>query len=148
MEVKLLVTKTRQDAVLPGYPHGPNEDAGVDLTYCGSQAVSLAPGARHLFSTGIAMQLPPGFEGQIRPRSGLALKKGITVLNSPGTIAPGYRGEIGILLVNLSVETQMIEPGERIAQLVVAPCATIAFREVDTLDDSKRGEGGFGSTGS
>jgi dUTP pyrophosphatase len=147
MEIDSLIRKIRTGAILPAYAHGPEEDAGVDLTYCGDEPVIMAPGTRHLFGTGLALQLPPGVEGQVRPRSGLALKKGITVLNSPGTIDPGYRGEVGVILVNLSAENQVIEPGERIAQLIVAPYAAVKFVEADSLDGSKRAEGGFGSTG-
>ncbi len=147
MDIRLPIVKIRPGAKLPEYAHGPEEDAGVDLTYCGEEQVVLAPGARQLLPTGIVIQLPERYEAQIRPRSGLALRKGITVLNSPGTVDPGYRGEIGVLLVNLSSEPQSIEPGERIAQLVVAEYATVALVEVESLSESGRSSGGFGSTG-
>ena len=96
--------------------------------------------------TGLRLQIPPGYEGQVRPRSGLALKRGLTVLNAPGTIDADYRGEVGVILVNLSAEPQRIEPGERVAQLVVAPVTRVSWEEVDELDASERGGGGFGST--
>src|SRR5690606_10657074 len=105
------------------------------------------PGARALVPTGIAMALPAGYEAQIRPRSGLALKHGVTVLNSPGTIDADYRGEVGVILINLGPSPFIIARGDRIAQLVVAPVARIAWRECDSLAESARGGGGFGSTG-
>src|SRR5690349_21144937 len=118
MNIEVKVTRLRDGAVVPAYAHGSAEDAGVDLAYCGENRVVLAPGERRLMGTGIAIELPSGYEGQVRPRSGLALKKGLTVLNAPGTIDPGYRGEVGVILINLSSTAQMIEPGERIAQLI------------------------------
>jgi dUTP pyrophosphatase len=147
LELKALVKKLRPDALLPASAHGPREDAGFDLRYIGDEAMVLAPGARAAFPTGIAIELPPGFEGQIRPRSGLALTRGVTVLNAPGTIDPGFRGEITVLLINLSSENQRIEPGDRIAQLVVAQYAQLHLEERESLESSGRGEGGFGSTG-
>ena len=132
---------------MPRYAHGPMEDAGLDLMYFGDEALVLAPGARVLIPTGIAIQLPPGFEGQIRPRSGLALSRGLTVLNAPGTVDPGYRGEVSVLLINLSSEPQKIEPGDRIAQLVVAEYVHLRLEELEKLDESGRNAGGFGSTG-
>jgi dUTP pyrophosphatase len=109
--------------------------------------LTLAPGARALVPTGFAMALPEGFEAQIRPRSGLALKHGLTVLNSPGTIDADYRGPVGVILVNLGSETVTISHGERIAQMVVAPVTRAVFVEVDRLEETTRGAGGFGSTG-
>ena len=100
-----------------------------------------------MVGTGIALHLPPGFEGQIRARSGLALHRGLAVLNAPGTIDPGYRGEVSVILVNLSNLEQVIEPGDRVAQLVVAPYAKVRLTEVRDLDSSARGQGGFGSSG-
>lgn len=147
MEVKVLIKRLRADACLPAYAHGPGEDAGVDLAYCGNDSLVLPPGARVMCPTGIAIQLPAGFEGQVRPRSGLAVSRGLTVLNAPGTIDPGYRGEITVLLINLSSDYQNIEPGERIAQLVIAEYAEINFDERQELDRTKRNDGGFGSTG-
>lgn len=109
--------------------------------------VILEPMARALIPTGIYIELPVGLEAQVRPRSGLALKKGITVLNTPGTIDADYRGEIGVILVNLSTETFTVENGERIAQMVIARHEQIEWEEVDSLSDTSRGSGGFGSTG-
>ena len=132
--------------------HGPPRyetphSAGMDLRAHLPEAVDLAPGERVLVPTGLRLQIPPGYEGQVRPRSGLALKRGLTVLNAPGTIDADYRGEVGVLLVNLSEEPQRIEPGERIAQLVIAPVTRVRWEEVEELDESERGRGGFGSTG-
>jgi dUTP pyrophosphatase len=147
MQIEVKITRLREGAAVPAYAHGASEDAGVDLAFCGEVRVVLEPGERRLFPTGLALELPPGFEGQVRPRSGLALKKGITVLNSPGTIDPGYRGEVGVILINLSGTAQTIEPGERIAQLIVAPYAEVHFTEANELAVSQRSTGGFGSTG-
>lgn len=123
--------------------------AGLDL--CAALAedtpLTIAPGARALVPTGFAMALPAGHEAQVRPRSGLALEHGLTVLNAPGTIDADYRGEIMVLLINLGAEPAAIERGVRIAQLVVAPIARAALSEVEGLEASARGEGGFGSTG-
>jgi dUTP pyrophosphatase len=121
--------------------------AGVDLAAALPGDIALAPGERRAIPTGIALALPEGYEGQIRPRSGLALKYGITVLNSPGTIDGDYRGEINIILANLGSETVVLERGQRIAQLVVAPVSRVEFDAVATLPESGRGAGGFGSTG-
>ena len=122
--------------------------AGLDLLADVDGDVSLAPGERVLVPTGIAIALPHGHEAQVRPRSGLALRDGITVLNAPGTIDADYRGEIQVLLVNLGRAHATVRRGERVAQLVVAPVTRIAWREVDALPASGRGGGGFGSTGS
>ena len=132
--------------------HGPPryetpQSAGMDLRADLPEAIDLAPGERVLVPTGLRLQIPSGYEGQVRPRSGLALKRGITVLNAPGTIDADYRGEVGVLLVNLSGGAQRIEPGERIAQLVIAPVTRASWHEVEELDESERGSGGFGSTG-
>ena len=121
--------------------------AGMDIRANISEPISLDPMQRCLVPTGLFIALPQGFEAQIRPRSGLALKKGITVLNSPGTIDADYRGEICIILVNLSAETFVIEDGERIAQMVIARHEQAAFVEVDILDETERGAGGYGHTG-
>jgi len=147
MEVKAFVRRLRPEALVPRYAHGSREDAGLDLSYCGTEALVLPPGTRVKCPTGIAIQLPPGFEGQIRPRSGLALSRGVTVLNAPGTIDPGYRGEIAVLLINLSNEHQKIQPGDRVAQLVVAQYAELHLEELQSLDESERSNGGFGSSG-
>lgn len=121
--------------------------AGMDVRANISEPISLAPMQRCLVSTGLYIALPEGYEAQIRPRSGLAIKKGVTVLNSPGTIDADYRGEICIILVNLSTETFVIEDGERIAQMVIARHEQARWEEVDELGETKRGAGGFGHTG-
>ena len=122
--------------------------AGMDLAADVDADVSLAPGERALVPTGLAVAIPPGFEGQVRPRSGWARREGLTVLNAPGTIDADYRGEIQVLLVNLGQTTVRVGRGDRIAQLVVAPVARVAWREGPTLPDTTRGAGGFGSTDS
>lgn len=121
--------------------------AGMDLRANIDESISLKPLERTIVKTGIFMELPVGFEAQVRPRSGLAFKKGITVLNSPGTVDADYRGEVGVILVNLSAEEFVIEDGERIAQMVIAKHEQADWVEVETLDDTERGAGGFGSTG-
>ena len=121
--------------------------AGMDVRAWLDTPLTLAPLQRALVHTGLYIALPEGFECQVRPRSGLALKRGLTVLNSPGTIDADYRGEIGVILANVSDRPQTIDNGERIAQLVVARHETVAWTPVDTLDDTVRGAGGFGSTG-
>ena len=121
--------------------------AGMDLRASIQEPISLKPLERALVKTGLFIELPLGYEAQVRPRSGLALKKGITVLNSPGTVDADYRGEIGVILVNLSSETFVIENGERIAQLVIAKHERAEWNEVDALSETARGAGGFGSTG-
>ncbi|HUK00455.1 MAG TPA: dUTP diphosphatase [Stellaceae bacterium] len=121
--------------------------AGVDLAAALEAPLVLAPGARAAVPTGIALALPEGYEGQIRPRSGLALRHGLAVLNSPGTIDADYRGELRVILANLGDAPVTITRGERIAQLVVAPVSRVAFAPVATLPESRRGAGGFGSTG-
>jgi dUTP pyrophosphatase len=121
--------------------------AGMDLRANNSTPITLKPLERVLVPTGLFIELPVGFEAQIRPRSGLALKKGITVLNSPGTIDADYRGEIGIILVNLSNENFVIEQGERICQMVIARHEHIKWEQVEILEDTVRGAGGFGHTG-
>ena len=119
----------------------------MDLRADIPEALQLQPMQRLLVPTGLYIALPPGTEAQIRPRSGLAIKKGLTMLNSPGTIDSDYRGEIKCIVVNLSSEVQTIEPGERIAQMIVARYETVEWQAVETLDDTERGAGGFGSTG-
>ena len=130
---------------LPAYA---NElSAGMDIRANLNEPISLAPMQRCLVPTGLYIALPEGFEAQVRPRSGLAIKKGITVLNSPGTIDADYRGEVCIILVNLSAETFVIEDGERIAQMVISRHEQALWREVEVLDETERGAGGFGHTG-
>jgi len=123
------------------------QSAGMDLKANISEPVTLGPLGRAMIPTGLFIQLPVGFEAQIRPRSGLAAKNGITVLNTPGTIDADYRGEIKVILVNLSNESFTISSGERIAQMVVARHEKVEWEETDSLDETERGEGGFGSTG-
>lgn len=131
------------DLPLPAYATA--GAAGMDVV--AAEDVDLAPGARHAVATGLAMAIPEGFEIQVRPRSGLALKHGVTVPNTPGTIDSDYRGELKVIMINLGAETFGIRRGDRVAQLVLAPVTRASWLEVDTLDDTARGEGGFGSTG-
>jgi dUTP pyrophosphatase len=135
--------KSDPEAVLPTYAHP--GDAGMDVRSV--EEVVLEPGGRKLVRTGLVMMLPPGYEAQVRPRSGLALKNGVTVLNTPGTIDADYRGEVGVIMVNLSNEPQTIENGERICQMVVARHSTVEWTLVEDLDETERGAGGFGHTG-
>jgi dUTP pyrophosphatase len=128
---------------LPSYA----SDGAAGLDVVAAEASTLAPGARHAVATGFAIAIPEGYEVQVRPRSGLALKHGITCLNTPGTIDSDYRGEVKVILANLGAEPFEIRRGERIAQLVPAAVQRAAFREVDDLDSTERGSGGFGSTG-
>lgn len=133
------------DNTLPAYETV--DSAGMDLRAHLEEPIVLAPGGRTLISTGLRLEIPSGYEGQVRPRSGLALKRGLTVLNAPGTIDADYRGDVGVILINLSQEEQRIEPGDRIAQLLFAPVTRGDLVEVELLEDSERGSGGFGSTG-
>lgn len=137
--------RLRAGAVLPRYMT--EGAAGMDLAAALDAPLELAPAARALVPTGLAMAIQPGFEGQVRPRSGLALKTGVTVLNAPGTIDADYRGEVMVLLVNTSAAPVVVEPGMRIAQLVIARVERADLSEVDELPGTARGEGGFGSTG-
>ena len=148
IEMRILRLPHGADLPLPAYQSA--QAAGLDLLAAvpGDAPVVLAPGARALIPTGIAIALPQGSEAQVRPRSGLAVKHGLTVLNAPGTIDADYRGEIQVLLVNLGGEPVAITRGMRIAQLVIATVARAELREVDSLDETPRGIGGFGSTGS
>ena len=130
---------------LPEY--ATEESAGFDLKAKLSEEIKLQPMQRQLVKTGLFLELPAGYEAQVRPRSGLALKKGITVLNAPGTIDADYRGEIGVILINLSQEEFTIQNGDRIAQMVIAKYQKVDFVEVDELDTTSRSDGGFGSTG-
>ena len=121
--------------------------AGLDLHADIADPVVLHPGERRLVPTGLALEIPPGHEGQVRPRSGLALRDGVTLLNSPGTIDADYRGEVSVLLINLGAADVTIRRGDRIAQLVVAPVTRVSLSEIDALSDTVRGAGGFGHTG-
>jgi len=131
-------------AMLPEHAHGPDEDAGMDLRAL--EDATLVPGVPQAVSTGLAIELPPGFEAQVRPRSGLALKHAITLPNAPATIDPGYRGEIKVILLNLGREDYRIHRGDGIAQLVIARYERIEWEEGE-LNESRRGAGGFGSSG-
>lgn len=142
MEIKII---NRSKNPLPTY--STTHSAGMDLRANLEEPITLKPLQRALVSTGLYIELPEGFEAQIRPRSGLAIKKGITVLNSPGTIDADYRGEVGIILINLSNEDFVIEHGERICQMVIAKHETINWQQVDILEETARGAGGFGHTG-
>lgn len=130
---------------LPTY--ATDQSAGMDLSAAIEEAIELAPGERTLVPTGLSIALPQGYEAQVRPRSGLALKHGVTVLNTPGTIDADYRGEIKVILANLGTEPFTVERGMRIAQMVVARHSIVQWDVTETLDESKRGAGGFGSTG-
>jgi len=138
------IQKLRPNAVLPKYAHGSHEDAGMDL--CAVEDAVLEPGVARLVATGLTVEIPPGYEAQVRPRSGLALKHAITMPNAPGTIDPGYRGELRVILLNLGREPYTIHAGDRIAQMVVARYEAVEWVEGD-LADSARGSGGFGSSG-
>ena len=130
---------------LPAYETA--QSAGMDLRAALEGDLVLAPGDRALVPTGLFLQIPPGYEAQVRPRSGLALKRGLTVLNAPGTIDADYRGEVGVIVVNLSAAEQIIAPGDRVAQLLFAPVTRGELIEVAALEETARGGGGFGSTG-
>ena len=142
MKVKV-INKSKHE--LPQY--STIASAGMDLRANIKESINLKPLERTIVKTGIFMELPVGYEAQVRPRSGLALKNGITVLNSPGTVDADYRGEVGVILVNISSNDFLIEDGERIAQMVIAKNEQAEWVEVDVLDESERGAGGFGSTG-
>ena len=144
MGIQVRVVRKTQHA-LPEYET--SQSAGMDLRADLEETVVLDPGGRALIPTGLYIEIPAGYEAQVRPRSGLALKRGLTVLNAPGTIDADYRGEVGVILVNLSQEVQSVEPGERIAQLLFAPVTRCQLVEVDVLSQTERGRGGFGSTG-
>lgn len=141
------VTRLPHGADLPLPSYASAHAAGMDMYAAVDDEVTLAPGARALLPTGLAIALPQGFEAQLRPRSGLALKHGVTLLNSPGTIDADYRGEIRVILVNLGDQPFSVRRGMRIAQMLVAPVCRIAWHPAETLPDSVRGVGGFGSTG-
>ncbi|HKD10381.1 MAG TPA: dUTP diphosphatase [Bryobacteraceae bacterium] len=142
--LKLRIRRIHPEAVIPRYAHGPQEDAGMDLHAVSE--VLIAPGDTALVPTGLTIELPPGYEAQIRPRSGLALKHSIALPNSPATIDPGYRGELRVILLNLGRESFHIRPGDRIAQMVIARYEAVEWEEGE-LGDSTRGVGGFGSSG-
>lgn len=143
MKVRILRLANGKDLPLPSYATAGS--AGLDLR--AAEAFMLKPGERALVSTGIAIALPQGFEAQVRPRSGLAVKHGVTVLNAPGTIDADYRGEIKVPIINHGKEEFAIARGDRIAQMVIAPVAIASLTEVDSLEETERGSGGFGSSG-
>ena len=147
--VEVRITRLPHGADLPLPEYQSALAAGLDLLAAvpADAPIELAPGARALVPTGIAIALPPGFEGQVRPRSGLAARHGVTVLNTPGTVDADYRGELQVILVNLGAGPFIVSRGMRIAQLVVAPVQRIKLVEVDALDSTVRAQGGFGSTG-
>ena len=142
--MKIKIQRIAENAALPEYAHGSSEDAGMDLRAVA--AATLAPGIPLAIPTGLTIELPPGYEAQVRPRSGLALKHAITVANTPATIDPGYRGEIKVILLNLGRENYEIHPGDRIAQMVIARYEAIEWQEGE-LGQSTRGTDGFGSSG-
>lgn len=145
MTIAIRVLRLPHGAGLPLPAYATAGAAGMDVT--AAEDIDLAPGARHAVATGFAMAIPAGYEVQVRPRSGLALKHGVTCLNTPGTIDSDYRGEVKVILANLGSETFAVRRGERIAQLVPAPVLHATLQEAETLDDTARGAGGFGSTG-
>ena len=142
--MKIQLKKLEPEAQLPAYAHGPGEDAGMDIRAL--ESVVLLPGIPYAVKTGLAIELPPGYEAQVRPRSGLALKHAITIPNSPATIDPGYRGEIRVIMLNLGAAEYAIQAGDRIAQMVIAKYEAVEW-EVGELGSSVRGEAGFGSSG-
>jgi len=142
--MQIRIQKIHPGAKLPAYAHGPGEDAGMDL--CAVEDAVLEPGVPRLVSTGLTVEIPLGFEAQVRPRSGLALKHAITMPNAPGTIDPGYRGELRVILLNLGREAYTIRQGDRIAQMIVARYEAVEWVD-ERLAESARGDGGFGSSG-
>lgn len=145
MEELVIKIINQSDHPVPNY--STKDSAGMDIRANIANSITLQPLERALIKTGLFIELPSGFEAQIRPRSGMALKKGLTVLNTPGTIDADYRGEIGVILINLSNEVTEIKNGDRIAQMVIAKVEQAILREVSVLNESDRGSGGFGSTG-
>ena len=145
MDIRVKVKKLRSDAVVPSYETAGS--AGCDLRACLAEAVSIAPGETVMIPTGLSMEIPPAYVGLVFARSGLSTKHGLAPANKVGVIDSDYRGEWTVGLLNHSAETRTVEPGERIAQAVFVPCVTAVFTETETLSDTARGEGGFGSTG-
>lgn len=147
-DVSIQISIDSHGANLPLPSYETEASAGMDLRAAITEPIIVEPGARHLIPTGIRIALPVGTEAQVRPRSGLAIRQGISMVNSPGTIDADYRGEIQVILINHGQEAVTIERGDRIAQLVIAPVLRAQWEQVDTLDETVRGEGGFGHTGS
>src|SRR5881392_1794363 len=142
--MQIRIQRIHPSAILPTYAHGPREDSGMDLLAV--EDTTLDPGVPRLVPTGLTIEIPPGYEAQVRPRSGLALKHAITLPNAPGTIDPGYRGEIRVILLNLGAGPYTIHAGDRIAQMIVARYEAVEWVE-ESLPESARGTGGFGSSG-
>jgi dUTP pyrophosphatase len=142
--MQIRIQRIHPQAILPKYAHGPAEDAGMDLHAV--EDVTLEPGVARLVPTGLTLEVPPGFEAQVRPRSGLALKHAITIPNAPGTIDPGYRGEVRVIMLNLGRDAYTVHAGDRIAQMIVTRYEAVEWLE-GSLADSTRGAGGFGSSG-
>ena len=149
MSPEVAVTRLPHGADLPLPAYESAHAAGMDLRAAvpEDEPLTLRPGDRHAVPTGLSMAIPPGFEGQVRPRSGLAFRDGVTTLNSPGTVDADYRGEVKVILINLGPENFVVRRGDRIAQLLIAPVSQATWRETESLDETARGEGGFGSTG-
>jgi dUTP pyrophosphatase len=149
VSVEVAISRLPHAEGLPLPAYETEHAAGMDLRAAvpEDEPFTLRPGDRHAVPTGLAMAIPPGFEGQVRPRSGLALRSGVTCLNSPGTVDADYRGEVKVILINLGPEDFIVRRGDRVAQLLIAPVSQATWREVEKLDATDRGEGGFGSTG-
>jgi len=145
--MKLFIKRLRKDRSVPLPQYMTEGASGMDLFACLEEEVTLAPGERKLIPTGVAIAIPEGFEGQVRPRSGLAIQKGIGMVNGPGTVDSDYRGEIGVLLINFGKESFTVRDGERIAQMVISPTFRTTLEEVDDLPETQRQGGGFGHTG-
>lgn len=143
--LKIKIKKLRSQAILPRYMS--RHAAGMDVFACPEEVIVVKPGCRAAIPTGIALAIPVGFEAQVRPRSGLALHCGVTLVNAPGTIDADYRGELGIILINHGTEEFVVSDGDRIAQLVIAPVQMATLEQVDELDETDRNDGGFGHTG-
>ena len=146
-KIQIAVTRLPHGADLPLPAHETRQSAGMDLAAAIDAPIALAPGARAMVPTGLAIALPAGYEAQVRPRSGLAARHGVTVLNTPGTVDADYRGEVKVILINHGDAPFEIERGMRIAQMVIAPVTQASFAEVEALPQTERGAGGFGSTG-
>ena len=149
MSVEIALKRLPHGEGLPLPAYETTHAAGMDLRAAvpEDEPLTLRPGDRHAVPTGLSMAIPPGFEGQVRPRSGLAFRDGVTTLNSPGTVDADYRGEVKVILINLGPENFVVRRGDRIAQLLIAPVSQATWRETESLDETARGEGGFGSTG-
>ena len=149
MSVEIALKRLPHGEGLPLPAYETTHAAGMDLRAAvpEDEPLTLRPGDRHAVPTGLSMAIPPGFEGQVRPRSGLAFRDGVTTLNSPGTVDADYRGEVKVILINLGPQNFVVRRGDRIAQLLIAPVSQATWRETESLDETARGEGGFGSTG-